>query len=240
MGKIYSSLLFDLDDTLIDNNESVKYGIEGVFEELNKNFSDANFQDWKRFDDSYWAEIEAGRVILPERIKSREQRVQYLRATRFVDYFGISYEDAVKINDDYVRGLAKKIVAIDDSPSLLEELHKIYEIVIITNGPLKAAHKKIDAIKIGDYVDHIAIGEVCGFPKPTKEFFDYTIAMMDNKDKEQMLVIGDSLNTDILGGNNNGIDTCWYNYRNDDNYLNANPTYEIKKLKELKKILRRN
>jgi 2-haloacid dehalogenase len=70
-----------------------------------------------------------------------------------------------------------------------------------------------------------------------KEFFDYVFARISNFDPQQALIIGDSLSSDIKGGQLAGMDTCWFNPMGQENDTDIIPTYEIRKLQELYQIL---
>lgn len=131
--------------------------------------------------------------------------------------------------------LGVNIVEIEGAAKLLEELNPNYEILIATNGPKKAAINKLEKAKLKEYISSIVCSEEVGFSKPMKEFFDFLYDKTQNKDKKKMLLIGDSLTTDILGGMNNGIDTCWLNPNNIPTPKEYCPTMTINKLLELKK-----
>ncbi len=237
MEKRYKALLFDLDDTLIDNDESIRYAIFNIYDKLGITCSEENYRKWKNFDDNYWLQWESGKMVLPSWADSLEKRIEYLRANRFIQFLGVDYDTAVDYNEQYIVDLAKNIVPIDGAQEVIKQLHEKYEITISTNGPLDCAREKISAIRITPYIQSIAASGSCGFSKPMPGFFDYAIAMMKNKNKDEMLIIGDSLTTDVLGGIKNGIDSCWYNPKGKENILGINPTYEIKSLKELVKKL---
>ena len=81
------------------------------------------------------------------------------------------------------------------------------------------------------------ISEEIGYPKPHKEIFEFALQKLENKNKNDILLVGDNLVSDIKGGNDFGIDTCWFNQNIWNNKLDIHPTYEINNLLELKKII---
>ena len=87
------------------------------------------------------------------------------------------------------------------------------------------------------YFDDIFVSEDIGIPKPAKEFFDYCFKNLDNPDKNDVVLIGDSLSADILGGLNYGIDTIWFNKNNEPVNDDIKPTYTVNKLKDIENIL---
>lgn len=234
----YETLIFDLDDTLIDNNLSIKYAFTIIINQLGIEYSDDLFFKWKKFDTAYWHTWESGNMIIPDSIKTLEDKIIYLRSNRFVIFFKelkIDFETAVAINELYCSMLGVNIVEIENACKLLQELNSDYEIIIATNGPKDAAINKLEKAKLKSYISSIICSEEIGFSKPMPEFFNFLYDKTQNKDKNKMLLIGDSLTTDILGGMNNGIDTCWFNPNNNSLPEEYCPTMTINRLLQLKK-----
>lgn len=234
----YETLIFDLDDTLIDNNLSIKYAFTTIINQLEIEYSDDLFFKWKKFDTAYWHTWESGNMIIPDSIKTLEDKITYLRANRFVIFFKelkIDFETAVAINELYCSMLGVNIVEIENACKLLQELNSDYEIIIATNGPKDTAINKLEKAKLKSYISSIICSEEIGFSKPMPEFFNFLYDKTQNKDKNKMLLIGDSLTTDILGGMNNGIDTCWFNPNNNSLPEEYCPTMTINRLLQLKK-----
>ncbi len=234
----YETLIFDLDDTLIDNNESVKYAFNIILNELKLEYSDELFLNWKKFDTTYWHTWESGSMIIPDYIKTLEDKITYLRAKRFILYFkeiGLDFNTAVSLNELYCNMLGVNIKEIENASELLQNLYNDHEIIIATNGPKEAAINKLEKAKLKSYISGLICSEEIGFSKPMPEFFDALYNTTQNKDKSRMLLIGDSLTTDILGGMNNGIDTCWFNPNNNELPKEYYPTMTINKLLQLKK-----
>lgn len=236
----YDAILFDLDDTLIDNDESMKYAIYEICKSIGISWNDDIFMKWKQFDIDYWSEWENGTFIFPHWANSQHQKIDFLRAYRFVIFFkdvSICYEKAVDINKLYNRLLSKNVVPIDGAYELISNLSNNYELVISTNGDKNAAYNKVRVANMLPYIDKIIASGECGYSKPMPEFFKYVIDRMNTKNRNKMLIVGDSLRTDILGGIYSGIDCCWFNQHHKENNLGMNPTYEINHLKELIKKL---
>ena len=234
----YKTLIFDLDDTLINNNESIKYAFNIVINKLKLEYSDELFLKWKKFDNEYWHAWESGNMIIPNYIKTLEDKITYLRATRFILYFkkiGLDFNSAVSLNELYCNMLGVNIKEIENASKLLQSLYNNHEIVIATNGPKEAAINKLEKANLKSYISALVCSEEVGFSKPMTEFFNFLYNITQNKDKSKMLLIGDSLTTDILGGMNNGIDTCWFNPNNKELPKEHHPTMTINKLLQLKK-----
>jgi FMN phosphatase YigB (HAD superfamily) len=236
----YETLIFDLDDTLIDNNSSINYAFKMMINELNIAYSDSLYSKWKEFDNAYWHTWESGKMVIPDYINSLDDKIKYIRANRFIlffDYLNIDFNLAVHLNDIYCSMLGVNIVEIENANKLLNEVYSYYEIVVATNGPKDAAIQKLKKANLINYISSIICSEEIGYSKPMKEYFDYLFNVVNNKNKSKMLLIGDSLTTDILGGINNGIDTCWFNPNNKTCDYQYEPTISINKLLDLKKYL---
>lgn len=233
----YETFIFDLDDTLIDNNQSVKYAFKIILNKLGIKFNDELLKKWLNFDTAYWYLWESAQITLPKSLKTKEDITTYLRANRFVIFFNLNLADAIDLNELFCNNLGVDIVELEGASTLLKDLSPNHEIVIATNGPKEAAHLKLEKTKLNKYISSIVTSEEVGYSKPREEFFDYLYNKCKNKDKSKMLLIGDSLSTDILGGMNNGIDTCWYNPNNKPIPDRYNPTISINKLLQLTKKL---
>ena len=126
---------------------------------------------------------------------------------------------------------------IKDSTQVLQYLYeKGYEIYIITNSPTIVVKDKLEAIDALKYIKETFSAEEAGHMKPHDEFFKVFFNKINNYEKEKMLIIGDELEKDILGGIKNKIDTCWFNPNKAHNNQ-YKTTYEIYVLMELKNIL---
>lgn len=236
----YETLIFDLDDTLIDNTQSIKYAFTIMTNELGLEYTDELFLNWEKFDTVYWHAWESGKMIIPDSIKTLEEKITFLRANRFIIFFkdlGLNFNSAVALNELYCNMLGVNIVEIENAGNLLQELYHHHEILIATNGPKDAAINKLEKAKLKSYISSIVCSEEVGFSKPMPEFFEFLYNKTQNKDKSKMMLIGDSLTTDILGGMNNGIDTCWFNPNNNSLPEEYCPTMTINKLLQLKKKL---
>lgn len=236
----YETLIFDLDDTLIDNKESIRYAFKIILEKLGIEYNDNLFLEWKKFDDLYWHRFESGEINIPNKVKILENKITYLRVYRFIQFFkelNLCFENAIILNELYCNMLAENVVEIEGARELLQYLNPNYKIFIATNGPKDAATNKIYKGKLSFYISSIISSEEVEFLKPSTEFFNFLFRKIENKDKSKMLLIGDSLTTDILGGMNNGIDTCWLNSNNIPLPEEYSPTMTTDKLLKLKKIL---
>lgn len=235
--KKYSTLIFDLDDTLIDNYKSVSFALECTARKLGIPYTNELLTKWLDFEKKYWNIFEKNQMKILETIKTLEDKISYVRSRRFVLFFkdlNLTMEEATQINDFYCAMQGINIFEIEHASSTVKELSNNHEILIATNGPRNAAIDKLKKIAIRDCISHIISAEDVGFSKPNIEFFEYLYKTTNNGNKEKMLLIGDSLSTDILGGMNNGIDTCWFNPYKKPLPETYKPTHTINCLSQLK------
>lgn len=239
MCKQYKKLLFDLDNTLVDDDENRKHAIKKVLIERNEEVSEKRLNEFIGLDNQFWIDRAAGKIKDPYEFKTLEERTQWIRAQRFTKYFNnISLEQAIEINNQYIEYLKEKIVPIKNSTQVLQYLYeKGYELYIITNSPTKVVKDKLEKINARKYIKETFSAEEAGHMKPHDEFFKAFFNKINNYAKENMLIIGDELEKDVLGGIKNGIDTCWFNMKKIKNITEFKPTYEVNSLKELKNIL---
>lgn len=236
---MYKTIIFDLDDTLTNNLENVKYAFNKVLEYREEVYTEEKFSRFYEIDVKTWSDRAKGILITPYE-EDRIKKAEWLRARRFIQYFGednITYNEAVKVNNIYMEGMKEIVVPRKGCYEIIEYLYeKKYKIIIATNGPLIPLESKIEKLKITKFIDTIFSSEEVGYIKPHPEFYEGLLEKAKIKSKEEILFIGDDLEKDIKGGIDNNIDVCWCNYENEINndYI---INYEIHKLSELKNIL---
>lgn len=221
----YSTLLFDLDETLMDFKKAEDNAISLLLDKYGVSPTRENKTLYSKINKSKWNSLEKGEIT--------RSRLFVSRFEEFFDVLGI-VADAVKANDEYLSFMAQGRFVFDGAEDVCRELSKDYKMYIITNGSKKAQDGRLKDLPLTDYFDGIFISEEIGFDKPYAEYFDYVFAHIDEKDKSKCLVIGDSLTSDIAGAVNYGIDSCWLNR---GEYRQSPATYQIRGLDELFCIL---
>lgn len=235
--KKYNTIIFDLDDTLIDNTKASNYAFKCVLEFMGIPYSEDLFNQFLRFDAEYWYAWENGLMKIPEHLYNNQSDLRtYLRATRFMRFFNIpDFDYAVEINRIYCDNLGVDIESIDGSKELLDYLKEKYRLVIATNGPFGAAVNKINRVFFNEYFKTIYCSELIGYSKPDPKF--WSSVFRDLKDnRSEVILVGDSLTTDVASGMRECFDTAWYN---PEKKLTGEfkPTYEVNHLLELKRRL---
>ncbi len=226
----YKYLLWDIDGTILNFEVAERAAIRSLFDKFNLGTcSDEMLMCYSQINKRYWQLMESGKI------KKDKMLVE-----RFIEFFsnkGINADIAAEFNKEYQIALCDTIVFNDDAIDIIKHQKKICKIIIVTNGTKVVQEKKLESSGLNDIVDNVFISELVGFEKPNVKFFEKVISVVGIKDLKESLIIGDSLTSDIQGGHNIGIDTCWYNPKNEENETLLKPTYIIKNLHELENII---
>ena len=240
----YKIIIFDLDDTLIDNFENVKYAFKTMVESKNELYTEKSFLRWYEIDKNFWKDWQNGLIELPDNLKNEtgkksDEFLDWVRAQRVLIYFKnlINLEEAIKLNNIYMQSLTEQVVAIDGAYEVLKYLSDKYYIIIATNGPKVATTEKLKKINCLNFVNKILSADMFGCMKPRKEFFEGIQKMLNNFNNEEYLIIGDSLKSDVGFGMNCNFDSCWFNKNGEKLDENYHPTMVINRLKELQRKL---
>lgn len=225
----YKILIFDADETLFDFKKAEKEAFRESILEFGINYDESyHFEIYKIINNNIWKELEQGLITQSE--------LKIERFKRLSNKLQISF-DEVEFANVYMNHLSNGSFLFEDSFDLIKSIKDKYKLIILTNGLTAVQEKRIKKSSIAKYFDNIVISENVGISKPNPAIFEYALKDINNINKNEILIIGDSLSSDIQGGINFEIDTCWYNPNKLDNKTNLNPTYEISSLKELKKLL---
>ncbi len=230
----YKVIAFDLDNTLVDDNKAREYGITKVAEYLNISSTPTMGSDFIKFDEAYWHDWEIGKIIIPENVNDWVTYIRSKRFQLFLKELQLDMKVAEKCYHIYSKSLHDCIIIpFEGAKETLEMLNRRkYILAIITNGIKKLVDKKLNSIEVKSLISYIICSEEVGVNKPNKLFFDKLLEVCKIK-KEEILIVGDSLTSDILGGMNNGIDTAWFNPNHLPLPEEYEPTMEINHLLEL-------
>ena len=211
-------VLLDLDNTLIDFNECARHSIINSFKKHGFTYTEDAFTTFITENVKIWKRLEKGEITKTE---LRENRWNIILGKLGIDY------DGTIIEEEFENGVAQGAYAVEGAYELLDYLYPKYELYIVSNGFRFVQESRL---KIGDfrkYFKDIFLSEDIGIQKPAKEFFDYCFEKLDNPEKNSVILIGDSLSADIIGGLNYGIDCIWFNKNGDNLPEEIKPTYTV-------------
>ena len=231
-NKKYTTILFDADDTLLDykkaeHNALVKvlalYGITAT-KEITDRYSQINSGLWREFEDG----------------KITKEDIRKERFVRLFGEFGFSRTPTIKqINEEYLKFLGEGSALIDGAFELCSKLKdEGCELYIITNGFAPIQKKRLNESGIAGFFSDVIVSETVGSQKPFPEFFDHVFEALREKDKSKILVVGDSLGSDIQGANNVGLDCVWFNPGHSINDRNLRINFEAETLRQIYDYIR--
>ncbi|MDO4324326.1 MAG: YjjG family noncanonical pyrimidine nucleotidase [Lachnospiraceae bacterium] len=224
------TILWDVDGTLLDFSRSESCGIRSCLEEIGfRGCNDAMLERYARINDRYWKALERGEVT--------KQEVLLGRFETFFREEGISCEDVAAFNDSYQRKLGELFFENENAIQLCRKLHGRAAQYVVTNGTVQAQKNKLKNSGLGECMDGVFISDEIGVEKPGKGFFDHVFAEIGPVNRDEVMIVGDSLTSDMRGGNNAGILCCWYNPQNKPNTAGVRIDYEIRSLWDVEKIL---
>jgi YjjG family noncanonical pyrimidine nucleotidase len=223
----YELILLDADGTLFDYDRAEKYAIETTFRDFGLDYSDAILARYRVVNDALWKELERGNITSGE---LRVERFRRLLAE-------IREADAEALSRRYLHHLARGSYLIDGAEDICRYMAQRYSLAILTNGIAEVQRSRLAKSALHGVVSHIIISEEVGLSKPDPRIFEYAMNMFGHPGRETVLMVGDSLSSDIRGGADAGIDTCWYNPHRAPCSEGLVPTYEIRTLQELRQLL---
>ena len=221
-------LFFDLDDTLLDFHKAEAWALRQALRRSGIEPNDAVVARYSEINQSQWE-------LLEEQKLTREQ-VLIRRFQLLFQELGVD-ASCEKTQHCYENMLAKGHDFMPGAPELLETLKGKYQLYLVSNGTAMVQDCRLRDSGIEKYFQGIFISERVGVDKPQKAFFDRSFATIPDFDPSQAMMIGDSLTSDIRGGNNAGIFTCWYNPKHKPRREEIHVDYEIADLMELPKLL---
>lgn len=226
-------ILWDIDATLLDFLAAEKAAIRFCFEKYGLGeCSDEMLGRYSVINKRYWEMLERGEMSKPE-----------ILVGRFKEFFeseGIETHCAEAFNDTYQVALGDTICFRDNGYELVEKLQGQYRQFVVTNGTFVAQERKLAKSGIGALVEEAFISDLIGYEKPSIEFFNYAFERIGQYEKDEVIIIGDSLTSDMQGGNNAGILCCWYNPNHLENTKGIRIDYEIDHLWQLEEILKKH
>lgn len=224
----YDWIFFDADGTLFDYDAAEAAALEGAFDACALAYDSSIGPRYSEINAGIWREFERGELD--------QNELKTLRFDRLFTEIGLS-ADAAVFSGHYLEILGRQTTLLDGAEQLVRSLAGNVEMLLITNGLAEVQVPRFAASSIRDSFAEIVISGEIGLAKPDPAIFDYAFARIGRPKKERVLMIGDNLGSDILGGANYGLDTCWYNPAGTLNGHGVEPRFEIRELSEVLDLL---
>lgn len=200
----YSTVLFDADGTLLDFKRSEDEAVREMFKLFDISANDDMVKKYSDINDSLWKALERGEI--------EKNVLLYHRFELFCNHYGF-VRDYKKMAQTYMNTLSTKSYIIAGADALCRKLYDNVKMHIVTNGVEFIQKGRFSTCPITKYFDNIFVSGVLGYEKPDVKYFE-AVEKIISIDKKSTLIVGDSLTSDIKGGIDYGIDTCWYNPNN--------------------------
>jgi 2-haloacid dehalogenase len=226
----YQWLLFDVDGTLFDYDKAEKTALMATFASFSLSYVENTLEVYREINDELWRAFEDGEIT--------QEKLKIERFRRLLVSVGVN-EDMLPeaFSRRYLQNLGDCTYLIDGAESVLASLFDKVHLALITNGLQQVQRSRLAQSTIGHYFEAILISEELGVAKPHPGIFDAAFAAMGYPDKAHVLIIGDSLSSDIQGGRDYGIHTCWYNPQGKPRDTTDRIDYEIQDLTQILEII---
>ena len=228
MNTAYRVLLLDIDDTLLDWKATERAALQAIFPVYGVPCDVHSTAVFKETNRKLWAEHEAGRLSREELFDSRFHIV-FKQLGKDVD--GREAETL------YRESLNRGAYMIEGADTVCRALAERYTLCAVSNGSYITQIQRLALSGLNTFFRDLFISEKIGSPKPSRAFFEHVFASLPEIPLQAMLIIGDSLEADMRGGYDAGIDTCWFNPDGTPNTLNIPITHTVRKLSDLTSLL---
>lgn len=225
----YEIIIFDADETLFDFKKSERHAFKNTMLEFNIAYDESHHLEiYQGINTTIWKEFEDG-LITQKALKTE-------RFIRLADKLKSNF-DPLTFSKSYMKHLSHASFLYEDSTQVIEGLHKSYRLIIVTNGLKDVQDNRIRKSVLAKHFEDIVVSEEIGVSKPNPKIFEHALNNINYTNKKKVLIVGDSLTSDIQGGINFGIDTCWYNPNKISNDQGIHPTYEVSSLLKIQGVI---
>lgn len=222
--KNFSWILFDADDTLF--HFDAFSGLRHLFADFNIVFTEQDFAEYQLVNKPLWVDYQNGAISAVQ--------LQQQRFTLWAERLSCSSQE---LNNSFMSIMAEICTPIAGVIELLHSLKDKVRLGIVTNGFTLLQQARLERTGLKNYFDLLVISEEVGVAKPHKAIFEHTLALMGNPVREQVLMVGDNPDSDIVGGINAGLCTCWFNQHQHQVPDGIRPHYQVSSFQQLHQLL---
>ncbi len=224
----YQWIIFDADGTLFDYDLAENSALQLSFQHFGYDYKPEYLVLYRKFNKELWDAFELGNATI--------KNLKVKRFELLLNEIGIPV-DAHKFSQQYLKQLSLGTQLISGAMKILESLSGKVGLILMTNGVKEVQRSRLDLSTIKSYFSDIIISDEVGVAKPDRKIFEIALENMSISDKSTILMVGDNLSSDIKGGIDFGIDTCWYNPKQKEVDPRIRATYEINDLADILSII---
>lgn len=228
MNNKITTILIDVDNTLLDFHLCAEDSIKRGFASWGMNYTDNVFAVFNEINDSLWHRIEKGEI-------TRDELFQ-MRWVMIFEKLGID-KPGYEFEKVFVANLADSAIPVEGANEIVEYLAGRYDLYVASNAIHRQQIIRMTSAGMFPFIKDFFTSEKIGFTKPSREYFDECFSRLDGVNKENVMIIGDSLTADIKGGVDYGIKTCWFNFKGESHDITLPCDYIVDSLYEIKNIL---
>ena len=227
---IYTCVLLDVDNTLLDFDAAERQALTAMLEEYELPHDAQACDTYHMVNRELWDALAKGKLSKAKLFQTRFSR--FMQAMHLPDN-GKSHA----MNDRYEELLATHADVIPGALNALEELGEVATLASVSNGAAAVQQARIRESGVERYMDGVYVSEKIGAAKSSAKLFEYDLKDLGITNRSRVLMVGDDLLADIKGGQNAGLDTCWVNFKNEENTSGVQPKYEIHSYEELYRLV---
>ena len=229
MNTRYDLLLCDADDTLFDFGKAEENAFADACAVMGFAATKELLEIYSVINEALWKLLEQGGIT--------QKVLRVRRFEQFLEKICRTDLDAQAMSDAFVQSLGRQSVPIDGAIEAIARWSKIVPVIIVTNGIAKVQHNRMNGSEVRHYIRGMVISEEVGAAKPDPKMLEVGMEMAGVTDRSRVLVLGDSLSSDMTAAYNAGIDACWYNPKGSENKKGLPIRYEIDDLNDVDVIL---
>ena len=223
----YDWILFDADDTLFHFDAFA--GLQRMFAGFDTGFTEQDYLHYQEINKPLWVDYQNGAITAKQ-----------LQHKRFNSWAEKLQTPSHQLNSAYMAALAEICTPLEGATSLLNALKGRARLGIVTNGFTELQQLRLERTGLREHFDVLVISEEVGVAKPHRDIFDHALLMMGQPQRERVLMVGDNPDSDILGGLNAGLHTCWLNVDSRAAPVGVTPHFQVSTLRELERLLTAN
>ena len=221
-------LLLDLDDTILDFHKAERIALSKTIREFGIEPTEAVLSRYHVINKWHWEQLEQGKLTRAEVLENR---------------FGVLFSElGVSVDKSlcaraYEKNLSIGHYFLPGAEDAVSRLSRKYRLFLVSNGTASVQKGRMTSANLYRFFEKVFVSQEIGHNKPAKAYFDACFAQIDGFDPQKAIIVGDSLSSDIQGGINAGILTCWVNPSHGKGREDIKPNYEIEALSQLEALL---